>query len=68
MVQAPVLNMPDFDKDFVIDTDASWGGIGAVLMQNRHPIAFMSKALAQKHLGMSTYEKELMALVMEVNK
>lgn len=39
-----------------------------MLMQNRHPIAFMSKALAQKHLGMSTYEKELMALVMEVNK
>lgn len=68
MANAPVLNMLDFNVDFVIETDASRGGVGAVLMQNNHPIAFMSKALAQKHLRMSTYEKELMALVMAVTK
>jgi hypothetical protein len=43
-------------------------GIGAVLMQNRRPIAFLSKALKGKALHMSTYEKELFALVTAVQK
>lgn len=68
MVRAPVLSMPDFKEKFVIETDASGGGIGAVLMQQHHPIAYLSKALAPKHLGLSTYEKELLALVMAVTK
>nr|XP_027124372.1 uncharacterized protein LOC113741087 [Coffea arabica] len=56
---APVLQLPDFKKSFVVETDASRGGIGAVLM---HPIAFLSKTLSAKNLGLSVYEKELLAL------
>lgn len=46
LVAAPVLALPNFPQQFVVETDASAMGIGAVLMQNGHPVAYLSKALA----------------------
>lgn len=66
LVSAPVLAMPDFSQQFVIETDASDKGIGAVLMQQNHPIAFLSKALGPRHQGLSTYEKESLAIMLAV--
>ncbi|GJQ93386.1 putative polyprotein [Tanacetum coccineum] len=43
-------------------TDASGIRLGAVLQQNKHPIAYLSKTLAPKHQSLSTYEKELLAM------
>ncbi|XP_071903401.1 uncharacterized protein [Coffea arabica] len=68
MTTAPVLNMPNFELPFVIETDACGVGMGAVLMQQGHPIAFLNKALSIQNLGLLVYEKELLALVLAVNK
>lgn len=56
-MQAPVLVVPDFSHQFVIETDASDLGIGAVLMQNQHPVAYLSKALGPRNQALSVYEK-----------
>ena len=68
MVSAPVLAMPNFSKPFVVETNTSGVGIGAVLMEEGHPIAYFSKALSSKHQGLSAYERELMVVVLAVEK
>ena len=68
MSTTPVLALPDFTKPFTVETDACDDGIGAVLLQNSQPIAFLSKALGQTHKVLSIYEKEFLALIMAVER
>ncbi|XP_060200476.1 uncharacterized protein LOC132628731 [Lycium barbarum] len=39
----PVLVLPDYSKEFIVETDASNGGIGAVIIQRDKPVALFSK-------------------------
>lgn len=64
---APVLALPDFTKQFVIETDASDKGIGAVLQQEGHPISYISRALGPKNQMLSTYKKECLAILLAVD-
>jgi hypothetical protein len=68
MVSTPVLDLPNFTLPFVIETDACDTGVGAVLMQAGHPIAYMSKALGIMNHKLSIYEKQFMAVMMVVDK
>jgi hypothetical protein len=45
MVNPLVLSLLDLNKPFIVKTDASCSGIGTMLMQERHPIANINKAL-----------------------
>ena len=61
-----MLALPDFTPTFFIETDASVFGVGVVLLQKGHPLAFLSKALAPKSCGVSTYEKEYLIVILVV--
>jgi hypothetical protein len=51
-----------------MEIDACQDGIGAVLMQKSQLIAYLSKALGEKHRHLSIYEKEFLALIMAIEK
>jgi hypothetical protein len=67
LCEAPVLQVPDFGKEFVLVTDASDIAVSAVLNQRINgqlaPMAFYSKMLGPTERRYSTYEKECLAVV-----
>ena len=69
LVQAPA--HPNFDVDFVLETDASYQGLGAVLSQRLidqklHPVAFASRALSPSERNYSVTELETLVVVWAV--
>ena len=68
MTEALVLAHPDFSKPFVVETDACENVIEAMLMQEGRPLACINQALAPRHLGLSIYDKELLAVLGAIEK
>jgi hypothetical protein len=70
LTHSPVLAYPDFDKPFIISTDASNFAIGAVLSQEtdgeEHPIAYASRQLNSAEINYTVTEKELCSVVFAV--
>lgn len=63
MTEALVLGLPYFSQPFILETDASGIGVGAVLGQQGHPIAYFSKTLSPIMQKQSTYKRELLAII-----
>ena len=63
LTHAPLLQLPDFNKTFELECDASGIGLGGVLLQDGKPVAYFSEKLSGPSLNYSTYDKELYALV-----
>lgn len=60
--------MPNFNLPFEVKAHPSWFGIGVVLSQASHSIAFFSKALGNRGRAKPIYEKELMVIVLSMQK
>ena len=71
LTSTPVLSSPDFEKTFILQTDASNYGVGAVLSQTDgegvdHPVAYFSRKLLDREQKYSTIEKECLAIKLAV--
>lgn len=72
LISAPVLSCPDFNLPFIIQTDASGYGIGAVLTQ-QHPegekvICYLSRSLTRAERNWTTTERECLAVLWAIEK
>jgi hypothetical protein len=63
LTMAPILTMPDMEKSFLIYCDASGQGLGCVLMQDSHVLAYASRQLRKHEVKYLTHDLELVAVV-----
>uniref|UniRef100_A0A1Y1NGJ5 RNA-directed DNA polymerase n=1 Tax=Photinus pyralis TaxID=7054 RepID=A0A1Y1NGJ5_PHOPY len=72
LISAPILTIPNFEKPFILQTDASNVGIGAVLTQiyddQEHVICYLSRALTRTERKFSVTERECLAVLWSVEK
>ena len=72
LMNYPILRLPDWTAEFILQTDASNSGAGAVLLQEvdgvKHPIAYASRKFLPRETRYSTIEREGLAIVWALQK
>ena len=72
MSKEPILKLPDLERPFIVQTDASDDNLGACLIQEydgvKHPVMFASKKLLPREQNYSVSEREALAIIWAVNK
>ena len=74
LINAPILRFPRFDREFIIRTDASYDGIGGVLLQKddetgkEHPVHYISRSLSKSEKNYGITDLEGAALIYCINK
>ena len=67
LCSTPVLRLPDFDRLFMLEPDASDVAVGVVLLQEYedglHPIAYFSKKYIPVERNYPAHDKELLAII-----
>ena len=63
LLSEPLLKLPDLQKPFEVHCDACGDSLGAVLLQEGHPIAYESRRLNEQEKILGIYEKELLAAI-----
>ena len=71
LCSSPILRSPDFSRPFILQTDASDRGVGAVLSQLDdegidHPVAYYSRKLLPREEKYATVEKECLAIKLAI--
>jgi hypothetical protein len=65
--EAPILKMPDPEKPYFLQTDASDVGLGGVLLQEynciKHPLAYYSQKFSAAERNYNVHDKELLAII-----
>ena len=67
LLSAPIMMNPDFSRPFILQTDASEVGVGAILSQTDtegydHPVAYFSRKMLPREQKYATIEKECLAI------
>jgi hypothetical protein len=72
LVNFPILKLPNLSEHFILQTDASDRGLGAVLLQCENelklPVAYASRKLKESESSYATVEKECLAIVWAIHK
>ena len=72
LMHDPILRLPEVEKTFILRTDASNEGLGAVLLQEhdeiKFPVAYASRKLLDRERNYSVIEKECLAIVWGIEK
>ncbi|XP_063601511.1 uncharacterized protein LOC134777606 [Penaeus indicus] len=72
LINAPILTLPDYNKQFFLRTDASDTGLGAILLQEMNgelmPVAYASRALLDRETRYAVIERECLAIVWGIEK
>lgn len=66
MTEAPIMQLSNFSKIFEVACDASRVGIGGLITQEGHSVAYFSEKLNEIKQKYSTYDKEFYAVIQSI--